>query len=504
LHDESFNSSEIKEKDVTTQKIMEEEYTACNQSNPVAGYRWCTIEDVVKNKPVYALPQIYLYRNIIVKFNNINPIKSIIFIDDLLNITTHLEIETKIWVYSFCDFNLDNLHDIHSLIKNYVEYLQNPRLTCIECYGECSQHSYYKLKLKAQDDWDNLLTNIQDNTESEDQTTVTELLIDYDCEINPDITSFMGREWNQSWLNQIAYTDPNLYKSYEIYNKIRETELNYKNSDKHRQLSSLQTRRNSNNNQALISIVTSVYQGKEFIQGFLENITKQTIFSQCELILIDGNSPENEGEIIEAFIRQNGFSNIHYHRLNEDPGLYECWNIAIRQSRGQYITNANLDDRRSPLHLEILANHLENNPQISAVSSALVVTYQPNEDWNFFTPEAVWFDGLSGEITFDDLYKYNDDIVVSRNTLHCMPLWKKDLHNKYGYFDESNYGTTADWEFWLRCSSQGEKYGIIGLPLGLYYLNPNSHNRRNDADGSLELRIINKYFSVNQEKVIKQ
>ncbi|MFM6400161.1 MAG: hypothetical protein ACKPFF_26085, partial [Planktothrix sp.] len=180
-------------------------------------------------------------------------------------------------------------------------------------------------------------------------------------------------------------------------------------------------------------------------------------------------------------------------------------NIAIRQSRGKYITNANLDDRRSPLHLEILANHLENNPQISAVSSALVVTYQPNEDWNFFTSEAIWFDDLSGEITFDDLYKYNNDgIIVSRNTLHCMPLWKKDLHNKYGYFDEPNYGTTADWEFWLRCSSQEEKYGIIGLPLGLYYLNPNSHNRRNDADGSLELRIINKYFSVNQEKVIKQ
>jgi len=85
-----------------------------------------------------------------------------------------------------------------------------------------------------------------------------------------------------------------------------------------------------------------------------------------------------------------------------------------------------------------------------------------------------------------------------------MPLWKKDLHNKYGYFEESNYGTSADWEFWLRCSSQREKLGIVGLPLGLYYLNPNSHNRKNDADGFLELRIINKYFSLNQEKAIKQ
>ncbi|MFM6397623.1 MAG: glycosyltransferase family 2 protein, partial [Planktothrix sp.] len=290
---------------------------------------------------VYALPQIYLYGNIIVKFNNINPVKLIIFIDDLLNLTKDLEIETKIWVYSFCDFNFDDLHKVHSLIRDYIEYLQNPRLTCIEYYGECSQRDYYQLKLRVQDDWDNLLTNIKDNTKSEDQTTVTELLIDYDCEINPDLTYFISREWNKSWLNHIAYTNPNLCKSYEIYNKIRQTELNYKKSDQYRQLLFLETHDNSNNNHPLISIVTSVYKGKEFMQGFLKNITAQTIFSQCELILIDGNSPENEGEIIEAFIRKNGFSNIHYHRLDEDPGLYECWNIAIRQSRGKYITNAN-------------------------------------------------------------------------------------------------------------------------------------------------------------------
>lgn len=42
-----------------------------------------------------------------------------------------------------------------------------------------------------------------------------------------------------------------------------------------------------------ISILTSVYNGDEFIRPFLEDITRQTIFEEkCELVLVNANSPE--------------------------------------------------------------------------------------------------------------------------------------------------------------------------------------------------------------------
>ena len=48
-----------------------------------------------------------------------------------------------------------------------------------------------------------------------------------------------------------------------------------------------------------ISIITSLYKGGEFIKGFLDDIVGQTIFKdECELIIIDANSPEGEKEII--------------------------------------------------------------------------------------------------------------------------------------------------------------------------------------------------------------
>ena len=43
-----------------------------------------------------------------------------------------------------------------------------------------------------------------------------------------------------------------------------------------------------------VTIITSLYKAEKYLKSFLENIVKQTIFDDCELFLLDGNSPENE------------------------------------------------------------------------------------------------------------------------------------------------------------------------------------------------------------------
>ena len=68
-----------------------------------------------------------------------------------------------------------------------------------------------------------------------------------------------------------------------------------------------------------ISIITSVYNGDQFIEGFLADITRQTIFDQCELIMINAGSPGNEESVIKKYMTQ--YSNIIYKRLDFDPGL---------------------------------------------------------------------------------------------------------------------------------------------------------------------------------------
>src|SRR5579871_950607 len=91
--------------------------------------------------------------------------------------------------------------------------------------------------------------------------------------------------------------------------------------------------------QPIISIITSLYGADQFIEGFLEDIVQQTVFDQCELIIINANSPGNEENTIKKYMER--YDNILYFRLNRDPGLYGVWNLAIKMSRGTFITNAN-------------------------------------------------------------------------------------------------------------------------------------------------------------------
>ncbi len=220
-----------------------------------------------------------------------------------------------------------------------------------------------------------------------------------------------------------------------------------------------------------VSIITSVYDGDEFIEGFLKNITSQTIFqSRCELILVNANSPGNEEEVIKKYLELYP-DNIKYLKLEKDPGIYAVWNKAIELSTGEYITNANLDDRRREDCVELQAKTLYNNPQVGLVYCDNYQSRVPNVNIEheevkarYITPPKVGFHELLGG-----------------NAPHNSPMWRKDIHEKYGKFNEQ-YRSAGDWEMWLRGTSQGMKIKKIHIPLGVYYFNPKgiSTNKENE------------------------
>ena len=56
-----------------------------------------------------------------------------------------------------------------------------------------------------------------------------------------------------------------------------------------------------------------------------------------------------------------------------------------------------------------------------------------------------------------------------------MPMWKKKLHDKFGYFS-LDYRYANDWDMWLRFVNGGVKFKKIKEPLGLYYFNPDGNS----------------------------
>ncbi|NEP77964.1 MAG: glycosyltransferase [Okeania sp. SIO3B3] len=255
-----------------------------------------------------------------------------------------------------------------------------------------------------------------------------------------------------------------------------------------------------------VSIITSVFKGDKYIEEFLKDITRQTVFDRCELILINPNSPGNEEPVIEHYLKQ--YPNIVYQKLDYDPGLYEVWNIAIKMARGEYITNANLDDRRAPEHIEKHLKVLEENLDFDLVCASLKVTRTENETWENNTAHATWFGpGFPEYIKTKHLFrkeKVNGTTtgkIVSQCIPHCMPVWRKSLHDEYGYFDETEYGTGADWEFWLRCSSAGAKFKLIREPLGIYLENASSYMRVFSQREQMMNKVIEKYYRTDLQVI---
>ncbi len=207
-----------------------------------------------------------------------------------------------------------------------------------------------------------------------------------------------------------------------------------------------------------ISIITSLYKAEKYIENFLENITKQTIFDDCELILIDAYYTDKQYSIIKQY--QEKYSNIKYYKLDKDPGIYGCWNLGIKYSTGEYICNSNVDDCREIENLEILRKHLYYNKDIDLVyGDSCEVNEIPtlNKKYNL------------------SLYEHSINHFSKENMIKCLPgplpLWKRSMHEKVGLFDEE-YKFAGDWELWLRAAKKDCKFKKVNTISGYYYHNP--------------------------------
>jgi glycosyltransferase involved in cell wall biosynthesis len=224
-----------------------------------------------------------------------------------------------------------------------------------------------------------------------------------------------------------------------------------------------------------------VYKGEKYIQSFLENIVEQTIFDQCELIIINANSPESEEPIILAF--QKKYPNIIYKRLEEDPGLYAVWNYAITHARGKYITNANVDDRVAPHCYRTYLDVLEKRPEVDLVYSDFYLTRTfPN--YTFLQFPSAKLGGLF------PVHEFSFARLKKQCFIGPQPMWRKSLHERVGLFNPS-YQIAGDWEMWLRAASGGSEFVKIAQPLGIYYENPTGLSVGREKEKKKRLRFEN-------------
>ena len=209
-----------------------------------------------------------------------------------------------------------------------------------------------------------------------------------------------------------------------------------------------------------VSAIVSTYNSEKFIRGCLQDLIEQTLYEkgELEIIVVDSASQQNEQSIVQEF--QEKYPNIVYERTSERETLYAAWNRAIKKSRGCYITNSNTDDRHCVDALEVMANYLDERPEFCLAYTDQYITTTANDTFAKTKANRHW-----------NWPPYSYEQMREGCCISSQPMWRKSLHEKYGYF-RAELHCAGDYEFWLRLGSQGENMSLIPEILGLYYFNP--------------------------------
>ncbi|MDG1139517.1 MAG: glycosyltransferase [Opitutales bacterium] len=193
-----------------------------------------------------------------------------------------------------------------------------------------------------------------------------------------------------------------------------------------------------------VSAIVSTFNSASFLQGCLQDLINQSLYKvgNLEIVVIDSGSTQEEKAIVESFQKEWDF--IKYFRTENKESLYMAWNRGISLAEGQYLTNANTDDRHDCNCLEKLSNTLDEDRDIGLVYGKIKKVFSVNDE----------------EKTMDGVACDSQHFFPGSLFLHypygAQPMWRANLHSQFGAFNP-DYQAIGDYEFAIRLLFGGVK-----------------------------------------------
>ena len=230
-----------------------------------------------------------------------------------------------------------------------------------------------------------------------------------------------------------------------------------------------------------ISVITAIGDPKiysEYFESYLDSILDQHMFLETEHIVV-------YSEWHPFFDTLSKYSNFKLIKEDIKLGVYNAWNIGIKASTTDYVTNWNIDDIRHPINTKIKYDLLSKN-NVDVAYNWYTATETLNE--NFYNID------LNSKLVL----KYPDNYenyVLENCYAGPDPMWKKILHDKVGYFDYENFPTIGDWEMWIRfAKSANAKFKLIPEVFCIYRDHSNTVSRtQQDKVENEKIKLFKKY-----------
>ena len=187
---------------------------------------------------------------------------------------------------------------------------------------------------------------------------------------------------------------------------------------------------------AKVAIIVSLYKAAEKLNFFLTALSQQTLVKQdaVEIILVDSGSPTNERGVIETFMDKMPLNAV-YARSAERETIQAAWNRGIGLAKAPYLVFLGVDETLYPEGLEVLANELDQNPDVDWVMANSLVTAVEESGVNQYDI-----------MTYDRTGATKDHVYLETCYLSWVGgMYRKTLHERFGYYDET-FGAAGDTE----------------------------------------------------------
>ena len=121
-----------------------------------------------------------------------------------------------------------------------------------------------------------------------------------------------------------------------------------------------------NMEKGLVSIITPMYKGAEFVGDTIESVLKQT-YTNWEMIIVDDCSPDDGAGI--NVVKRYADPRIKLIESKVNKGSSGARNIALKEAKGQYIAFLDSDDMWPEEYLESQVNFLQTEKAIIVYAS---------------------------------------------------------------------------------------------------------------------------------------
>tara|TARA_R110001606_G_scaffold178752_1_gene325431 strand:+ start:14872 stop:15699 length:828 start_codon:yes stop_codon:yes gene_type:complete len=229
--------------------------------------------------------------------------------------------------------------------------------------------------------------------------------------------------------------------------------------------------KSSNENNPLITIVTVVYNGVEFIENTIRSVIGQKC-DNVEYIIVDGASTDGTLELIKKYDNE-----IDYWISGKDSGIYDAMNKGISLSTGKWVNFMNCGDTFISDTVLSEMNYILKSYNHSIVSGNVRIVSR----------EGV-FTGLKHPYAGSD---YNQ-LLAYNCVAHQACFVSKTVYDLLDGF-ESGYKIHGDYEFWIRAMISSIDLIYVDKDIAFFSNDGISSNRKN-----VPIAIRERYYILNK------